>query len=52
MNLSLTAYNKGFYYKRFGEAMPYILFLWIVIYIIAKVLVGKWLNVQKTASGR
>ena len=52
MNLSLTAYNKGFYYKRFGESMPYILFLWVVIYIIAKVLVGKWLSVQKTASGR
>ena len=52
MNLSLTAYNKGFYYKRFGESMPYILFLWAVIYVIAKVLVGKWLRVQKTASGR
>ncbi|MDR3211268.1 MAG: sugar ABC transporter permease [Planctomycetota bacterium] len=52
MNLSLTAYNKGFYYKRFGEAMPYILFLWLIIYIIAKVLVGKWLTVQRTASGR
>lgn len=51
MNLSLTAYNKGFYYKRFGESMPYILILWVVIYIIAKVLVGKWLTVQKTASG-
>lgn len=52
MNLSLTAYNKGFYYKRFGEAMPYILFLWVVIFIIAKVLVGKWLQVQKAAAGK
>jgi ABC-type sugar transport systems, permease components len=52
MNLSLTAYYKGFYYKRIGESMPYILFLWLVIYIIAKFLVGKWLKVQKTASGR
>lgn len=52
MNLSLTAYNKGFYYKRFGESMPYILFLWIVIYIISKYLVGKYLLVQKTAAGK
>ncbi len=52
MNLSLTAYNKGFYYKRFGEAMPYILFLWLVIFVIAKILVGKWLAVQKAAAGR
>ena len=52
MNLSLTAYNKGFYYKRFGESMPHILVLWIFIYIIAKILVGKWLKVQKAAAGR
>ncbi len=52
MNLSLTAYNKGFYYKRFGEAMPYILFLWVVIFICAKYLVGKWLMVQRTAAGK
>lgn len=51
MNLSLTAYNKGFFYKRFGESMPYILFLWVAIYIISKKLVGNWLRVQKTASG-
>jgi multiple sugar transport system permease protein len=52
MNLSLTAYNKGFYYKRFGEGVPYILFLWIIIFLISKVLVANWLKVQKTASGR
>jgi multiple sugar transport system permease protein len=52
MNLSLTAYNKGFYYKRIGEAMPYILILWLFIYVIAKVLVGKWLQVQKAAAGK
>lgn len=52
MNLSLTAYNKGFYYKRIGESMPYILFLWVVIYIISKYLVGNWLRVQKTAAGK
>lgn len=52
MNLSLTAYNRAFYYKRFAEAMPYILFLWIVIFFISKFLVGRWLRVQKAAAGR
>ena len=52
MNLSLTAYNKGFAFLKFGEAMPYILFLWIVIYIISKKLVSNWLIVQRKASGR
>ena len=52
MNLSLTAYNKGFFYKRIGESMPYILILWLFIYIIAKVLVGKWIEVQKAAAGK
>ncbi|MBL3540435.1 carbohydrate ABC transporter permease [Aminivibrio sp.] len=52
MNLSLTAYNKGFAFLKFGEAMPYILFLWVVIYIISKKLVSNWLIVQRKASGR
>lgn len=52
MNLSLTAYNKGFAFLKFGEAMPYILFLWVTIYIISKKLVSNWLTVQKKASGR
>ena len=52
MNLSLTAYNKGFYFKRIGESMPYILILWLFIYIVAKILVGKWIAVQKAAAGK
>lgn len=52
MNLSLTAYNKGFLFSKIGEAMPYIIFLWLVIYIISKKLVANWLFVQKKASGR
>ena len=52
MNLSLTAYNKGFYFKRIGESMPFILILWLFIYIVAKILVGKWIQVQKAAAGK
>ncbi len=51
MNLSLTAYNTGFAFLKFGESLPYVLVLWIFIYIISKKLVGKWLHVQKAASG-
>lgn len=51
MNLSLTAYNTGFYFKKFGESLPYILILWIIIYFVSKKLVSNWLKVQKTAAG-
>jgi multiple sugar transport system permease protein len=52
MNLSLTGYTKGFSFMRFGEAMPYLLILWVAIYIISKKLVGNWLTTQKLASGK
>jgi len=51
MNLSLTAYDTGFYYKRFGAAMPYILILWVIIYFVSKKLVSNWQKVQKSAAG-
>lgn len=51
MNLSVTAYSIGFSYLKFGESMPYILVLWIIIYFVSKKLVKNWLMVQKTASG-
>lgn len=51
MNLSLTGYNTGFAFLRFGESLPFVLMLWVIIYFISKKLVGGWLNVQKTASG-
>lgn len=51
MNLSITAYNTGFAFLKFGESLPYILVLWVIIYIIAQFLVKKWAQVQKSASG-
>lgn len=50
MNLSVTAYNTGFAFMNFGKSLPYILVLWVIIYIISKKLVGNWLKVQKQAS--
>lgn len=51
MNLSLSGYNTGFAFLKFGEALPFVLVLWGIIYFISKKLVGNWLTVQKTASG-
>jgi multiple sugar transport system permease protein len=52
MNLSLYGYNMGFAFLKFGEAMPYLLVLWIVIYFMSKKLVSNWLSTQQLASGK
>lgn len=52
MNLSITAYNTGFAYKNLGQAMPYVLVMWIIINIISKRLVKGWQSAQKTAAGK
>jgi len=51
MNLSLTAYNKGFAFLNFGESLPYILVLWLIIFFISKKLVSNYLATQKKAAG-
>lgn len=51
MNLSITSYNTGFAFLKFGESLPYILVLWVIVYIVSKKLVAKWAKVQKTAAG-
>jgi multiple sugar transport system permease protein len=51
MNLSVSAYNTGFAFLKFGKSLPYILVLWILINFISKRLVKNWLSVQKQAAG-
>lgn len=51
MNLSITGYNIGLYFRKFGKAMPYLLFLWFIIFIISKILVEKYLSHQRQAAG-
>ncbi len=51
MNLSVTAYNTGFAFLKFGKSLPFILVLWLLINIISSRLVKNWLSVQKTAAG-
>lgn len=51
MNLSVSAYNTGFAFLKFGKSLPYILVLWILINFISKKLVKNWISVQKQAAG-
>jgi multiple sugar transport system permease protein len=51
MNLSITGYQTGFAYLKFGKSLTYVLFLWVIIYIISKKLVSKYLLTQKQAAG-
>ena len=51
MSLSLTAYQKGFKFQKFGSAIPFILVLWLIINITAKRIVNLQRNAQKQASG-
>ena len=51
MSLSLTAYQKGFKFQKFGSAIPYILVLWLIINIAAKQIVKLQRNAQKRAAG-
>lgn len=51
MSLSLTAYQKGFKFQKFGSAIPFILVLWLVINIAAKQIVKLQRNAQKQAAG-
>ena len=52
MNLSLSGYNKGFAFLKFGESLPFVLVLWVLIYFISKKLVGDYLLTQKKAPAR
>jgi multiple sugar transport system permease protein len=51
MNLSITAYSKGFTFQKLGAALPYILVLWIIVFLVSQKLVKRWLVMRRTASG-
>jgi multiple sugar transport system permease protein len=51
MSLSLTAYQTGFRFQKFGAALPYILVLWIIINVTAKQVVKRQRAAQKQAAG-
>ena len=51
MNLSLTAYQTGFHFQKFGAALPYILVLWLFINLVAKQIVKRQRAAQRQALG-
>ena len=51
MNLSLTAYQTGFQYQKFGFSLPYILVLWAFINFIANKLVKAQRKAVMLSSG-
>jgi multiple sugar transport system permease protein len=51
MSLSLLAYNRGFPFYGVAEAIPIMLFLWVVVYLISFILIGYWRKAQQRASG-
>lgn len=51
MNLSLTSYQTGFQFQKFGYALPYILVLWAFINVVAKQIVKRQRAAQKQAAG-
>lgn len=51
MSLSLTAYQTGFKFQKFGSALPYILILWLIINLAAKQIVKRQRAAQRQATG-
>lgn len=51
MSLSLTAYQTGFKFQKFGAALPFILILWLIINVVAKFIVKRQRAAQKQAAG-
>jgi len=52
MNLSITGYNYGFAFLKFGQSLSYVLILWVIINFISRKLVGKYLLTQRQAAGK
>jgi multiple sugar transport system permease protein len=51
MSLSLLAYNRGFPFYGLAEAIPIMLFLYIIVYLVSFILIGFWRKAQQRASG-
>lgn len=51
MNISLTGYMTAFSYQKLGEALPYLLTLWLIVNFTAKWLVKRQRTLAKQAQG-
>lgn len=52
MTLPLTAYTEAFTYKELGYSLPYMLILYVFVYIMSFFMVKYWTYTQKRASGK
>jgi multiple sugar transport system permease protein len=50
MNLPNLAYQDGFLYYNFAEAMAILLFLWVIVFVLSQVLVRWYGRVRRQAS--
>lgn len=51
MTLPLRAYTEAFTYKELGAAIPYMLILWLIVFIASHYLIKYWGYSQRKASG-
>ena len=51
MSLSLQAYNRAFPFYGLAEAIPMMLFLWVLVYFVSFILIGFWRRAQQRAAG-
>src|ERR1700736_4926964 len=51
MSLSLQAYNRAFPFYGLAEAIPMMLFLWVLVYLVSFILIGLWRRAQQRAAG-
>src|SRR3984893_3773127 len=51
MTLSLQAYNRAFPFYGLAEAIPMMLFLWALVYLVSFILIGFWRRAQHRAAG-
>ena len=51
MSVSLQAYNRAFPFYGLAEAIPMMLFLWALVYLVSFILIGFWRRAQQRAAG-
>ncbi len=51
LSVAVAAYNEAFPHYNLSGAIPMLLFLWFMIYVICFILIGFWRKAQKAASG-
>ncbi|MFZ4451290.1 carbohydrate ABC transporter permease [Salibacterium aidingense] len=52
MTLPLTAYFEAFSYKELGASLPYMVILWVFVYVVSHYMVKYWTRTQRRASGK